>query len=195
MHLLPLQTVLSLDDGQQTVEKEGIYDGLEIDLVTHDAAKFLGLMLKRNGYVLEQLLSPLVVLTRGWRMKEWTTKKGKTIGGGEFNKNKVTAALTNATYIGMIEYEGQLHPGLQEAIIKRDVFDRVQETLKQNSRMKKDLNRCKHNALLPGLLRCLQLWNDPFVHEERLDSLSLLRVSQGSKARLGKLPITISTSR
>ena len=61
VHLLPLQTVLSLDDGEQTVEKEGIYDGLEIDLVTHDAAKFFGLMLKRNGYVLEQLLSPLVV--------------------------------------------------------------------------------------------------------------------------------------
>jgi uncharacterized protein len=63
VHLLPLQTVLSLDDGQQTVEKEGIYDGLETDLVTHDAAKFFGLMLKRNGYVLEQLLSPLVVFT------------------------------------------------------------------------------------------------------------------------------------
>ena len=61
VHLLPLQTVVSLDEGDQTVEKEGIYDGLEIDLVTHDAAKFFGLMLKRNGYVLEQLLSPLVV--------------------------------------------------------------------------------------------------------------------------------------
>ena len=63
VHLLPLRTVISLDEGQQTVEKEGIYDGLEIDLVTHDAAKFFGLMLKRNGYVLEQLLSPLVVFT------------------------------------------------------------------------------------------------------------------------------------
>jgi predicted nucleotidyltransferase len=63
VHLLPLRTVLSLDEGQQTVEKEGVYDGLEIDLVTHDAAKFFGLMLKRNGYVLEQLLSPLVVFT------------------------------------------------------------------------------------------------------------------------------------
>jgi len=95
-----------------------------------------------------------VLNERGWRMKEWTTKKGKEIGGGEFNKNKVTAVLTNATYIGMIEYEGQLYPGLQEAIIKQDVFDRVQEILKQNSRTKKDLNRCKHNALLQGLLRC-----------------------------------------
>jgi uncharacterized protein len=63
VHLLPLETVVSLEEGQQTVEKEGIYDGLEIDLVTHDAAKFFGLMLKRNGYVLEQLLSPLVVFT------------------------------------------------------------------------------------------------------------------------------------
>lgn len=95
-----------------------------------------------------------VLNERGWRTKEWTTKKGRTIGGGEFNKNKVTAVLTNATYIGMIEYEGQLHPGIQEAIIKRDVFDRAQEILKQNNRMKRSLNRCKHNALLQGLLRC-----------------------------------------
>jgi len=39
------------------------HDGLEIDLVTHDAKKFFGLMLKKNGYVLEQVLSPLVLKT------------------------------------------------------------------------------------------------------------------------------------
>ncbi|SMP60014.1 hypothetical protein SAMN06265222_106304 [Neorhodopirellula lusitana] len=61
VHLLPIETVLGLDDGDQTVEKEGIFDGLEIDLVTHDVAKFFGLMLRRNGYVLEQIFSPLVV--------------------------------------------------------------------------------------------------------------------------------------
>ena len=38
-------------------------DGLELDLVTHDARKFFGLLLKKNGYVLEQLYSPLVVHT------------------------------------------------------------------------------------------------------------------------------------
>ncbi len=36
---------------------------LEMDLVTHDVKKFFELMLKRNGYVLEQLYSPLVVHT------------------------------------------------------------------------------------------------------------------------------------
>jgi predicted nucleotidyltransferase len=34
-----------------------------MDLVTHDLRKFVRLMLRRNGYVLEQLLSPLVVHT------------------------------------------------------------------------------------------------------------------------------------
>lgn len=63
VHLLPLEQVVGLDDGKETVEKEGIYDGLEIDLVTHDAKKFFGLMLKKNGYVLEQVFSPLIVHT------------------------------------------------------------------------------------------------------------------------------------
>ncbi|QDV25444.1 nucleotidyltransferase domain-containing protein [Aureliella helgolandensis] len=63
VHLLPLEQVIGLDHGQETVEKEGWYDGLEIDLVTHDAAKYFALMLKRNGYVLEQIFSPWVVFT------------------------------------------------------------------------------------------------------------------------------------
>jgi predicted nucleotidyltransferase len=63
IHLLPLADVFGLNPGEETVEKSGIHDGLEIDLVTHDAKKFLGLMLKKNGYVLEQLLSPLVIYT------------------------------------------------------------------------------------------------------------------------------------
>lgn len=38
-------------------------DGVEMDLVTHDLRKFVRLMLRPNGCVLEQLLSPLVVHT------------------------------------------------------------------------------------------------------------------------------------
>jgi predicted nucleotidyltransferase len=63
VHLLPLEEVVGLKTGQETVEKSGVHDGLEIDLVTHDARKFFGLLLKKNGYVLEQVLSPLVVHT------------------------------------------------------------------------------------------------------------------------------------
>ena len=62
-HVLPLKQVVSFAAGEETVEKSGIHDGLEMDLVTHDVKKFFSLMLKNNGYVLEQLLSPLVVHT------------------------------------------------------------------------------------------------------------------------------------
>jgi predicted nucleotidyltransferase len=62
-HRLPLANVVGLNPKDETVEKSGMHDGLEIDLVTHDVKKFFGLLLKKNGYVLEQVLSPLVVYT------------------------------------------------------------------------------------------------------------------------------------
>lgn len=63
VHLLPLKEVVGLQGGHETIEKSGIDGGLEIDLVTHDAKKFFGLMLKKNGYVMEQVFSPLVIHT------------------------------------------------------------------------------------------------------------------------------------
>lgn len=63
VHLLPASELLSLDEPRETIESEGVVDGVELDLVTHDVGKFFRLLLKRNGYVLEQLLSPLVVRT------------------------------------------------------------------------------------------------------------------------------------
>jgi uncharacterized protein len=62
-HVLPLKEVVGLTVGNETIEKSGIRDGVEIDLVTHDVKKFFSMLLKKNGYVLEQVLSPLVVHT------------------------------------------------------------------------------------------------------------------------------------
>ena len=61
VHVLPVSEAVGLDAGRETIEVSGIRDGLEMDLVTHDARKFFLLLLKKNGYVLEQLYSPLVV--------------------------------------------------------------------------------------------------------------------------------------
>jgi uncharacterized protein len=63
VHILAISQVVGLDAGRETIEISRIRDGLEMDLVTHDCRKFFLLMLKKNGYVLEQLYSPLVVQT------------------------------------------------------------------------------------------------------------------------------------
>ncbi len=62
-HLLPLREVVGLDAGRETIEASTKEGGYELDLVTHDARKFFGLLLKKNGYVLEHVYSPLVVHT------------------------------------------------------------------------------------------------------------------------------------
>jgi len=61
VHVLPVREVVGLDLGTETIEVSEDREGVQLDLVTHDIKKFLGLLLKKNGYVLEQLYSPLIV--------------------------------------------------------------------------------------------------------------------------------------
>lgn len=63
VHLLPLHAVPGLGQLDETHELARDDGTVELDLVTHDARKFARLLLTRNGYVLEQLLSPHVVQT------------------------------------------------------------------------------------------------------------------------------------
>lgn len=60
VHVLPPKEVLGLFEASDTIERE-TKEPVELDFVTHDAKKFFNLLLKRNGYVLEQLYSPLVM--------------------------------------------------------------------------------------------------------------------------------------
>ena len=60
-YVLPLASVIGLDRVRETVTRTFEQSGREIDLVAHDVQKFLRLLLNKNGYVLEQLYSPLVV--------------------------------------------------------------------------------------------------------------------------------------
>jgi predicted nucleotidyltransferase len=62
-HILPLPIVLGLNVTEETQEDSRIIEGLEMDIVSHDVRKFFTLLLKKNGYVLEQVYSPLIVKT------------------------------------------------------------------------------------------------------------------------------------
>jgi uncharacterized protein len=61
VHILPVREIIGLDPGEETHEISEMRGELELDLVTHDVKKFFGLLLKKNGYVLEQLYSPLIL--------------------------------------------------------------------------------------------------------------------------------------
>ncbi len=63
VHILPLRDVVGLSVKHETIQWSGVREERAVDLVTHDARKFFLLLLKPNGYVLEQLYSPLIVRT------------------------------------------------------------------------------------------------------------------------------------
>ncbi|PCJ19387.1 MAG: nucleotidyltransferase [Candidatus Cloacimonadota bacterium] len=62
-HILKRNEIIGLYDLNDTIDFMSLDLGIELDLVTHDVTKFFKLLLKRNGYVLEQLYSPLIVHT------------------------------------------------------------------------------------------------------------------------------------
>lgn len=65
-HLLPLREIVGLDLPEQTVERKLDLRGVEVELVSHDLSKYLRLLVKNNGYILEQVYSPLVVSGGGF---------------------------------------------------------------------------------------------------------------------------------
>jgi predicted nucleotidyltransferase len=60
-HLAELREVVGLGPMRETLEQEGYVGGIEVELVSHDIGKYLRLLLRNNGYILEQVFSPIVV--------------------------------------------------------------------------------------------------------------------------------------
>ena len=60
-HRLPLNEIVGLSKPVETVDFSAVVDGIEVDLVSHDVGKYLNLLVRNNGYILEQVFSPIVV--------------------------------------------------------------------------------------------------------------------------------------
>ena len=105
VHLLPAVQVVGLRHGPLTVERRWLHDEVKLDLVTHDIGKFLRLLLRRNGYVLEQLLSPLVVTT-GPVHEELLSLAGACLTRQHAHHYRTTAAEQWELY----QQSGQLKP-------------------------------------------------------------------------------------
>ena len=58
--LAPLRDVIGLRPPPETTEPKGTFAGREVEAVSHEVGKYLRLLSKHNGYVLEQIFSPLV---------------------------------------------------------------------------------------------------------------------------------------
>jgi predicted nucleotidyltransferase len=72
VHIMTAGETVGLWPKHETLERSHVRAGLEMDLVTHDILKFFRLLLKRNGYVLEQLYSPLTSAEKDFHRSEYS---------------------------------------------------------------------------------------------------------------------------
>jgi predicted nucleotidyltransferase len=101
-HVLSLEKVVGLEVRDETVEDSRVIEGLEMDIVSHDVRKFFGLLLKKNGYVLEQLFSPLIVQTTPEH------EELKALAGGGARQTGVITKHHSHHYFGFAETQWNL---------------------------------------------------------------------------------------
>jgi site-specific DNA recombinase len=79
--------------------------------------------------------------------KRVTSRKGNVRGGVPFGRGALHHLLSNRTYIGEVVHGSKIYPGEHDAIVDRELFDRVQVRLAARTNL----------PLLPGALRCISL--------------------------------------
>jgi DNA invertase Pin-like site-specific DNA recombinase len=86
-------------------------------------------------------------LTKVLRSEGAVTKRGKPI-----NKADIYKLLNNRTYVGEVVHKGNVYPGEHQAVVSREMWDRVHRILQESPRSRANKNRAQSPALLRGLI-------------------------------------------
>jgi site-specific DNA recombinase len=87
------------------------------------------------------------VLTRQLNAEGVTTRSGRPIDKGFLYKT-----LNNQVYVGMAVHKGAAYPGEHEAIVSRELWDKVHAIIQESPRTRANKTRRVEPALLRGLL-------------------------------------------
>ena len=78
---------------------------------------------------------------------------GRSTGGGLFSRGHIYKLLSNPIYVGRIAHKGQVHEGQHPPIVDQDLWDRVQQSLRDHlGAARTEKTRQSSEALLAGKL-------------------------------------------
>jgi site-specific DNA recombinase len=81
-----------------------------------------------------------------------TSKTGRQSGGQNYSRGALYHLLSNRIYVGEIVHKGKCYKGEHEAIIPKDLWNRVADRLKANNRAHRGNKIRSTSSLLRGLL-------------------------------------------
>ena len=91
---------------------------------------------------------------KGYRTKRYVTKSGKVMGGNKFKNTNIQLILQYVLYTGKVRYNCELYPGLHEAIIPEETFEKVQQIISNNRVERRNPTNTRNTGLLNNILRC-----------------------------------------
>jgi site-specific DNA recombinase len=107
-------------------------------------------------YLKHRGLIPAVqeLVRRGWKTKQWQTRKGAERGGAAFTKTNLHHLLSNVVYRGKVKHKKEAYRGEHVPIVPFDLWRPVQKLLRENGHARNGSIRQPSQALLQGLLYC-----------------------------------------
>jgi site-specific DNA recombinase len=68
----------------------------------------------------------------GFRLPVRIDGAGRSTGGGRLSRGHIYKILSNPIYVGRIAHKGQVHEGQHKPIVSRDLWDQVQQSLRDH---------------------------------------------------------------
>ena len=131
--------------GYDVVEKKLIVNDGEAETIRHIMRRYVEL-----GSVTD-LVDTLK--REDVRTKIQLCRNGRTRGGGWFGRGALYHLLKNRIYRGEIEYRGEVYKGEQDAIVKADLWNKVQSALAANRVVRQSGANAKEPSLLASMIQ------------------------------------------
>lgn len=134
--------------------------GYDIDKVKHklvineQEAKLIRKIYKLYLETSSILITTVTINEQGYTSKKYLSSTGRVTGGIKFDKNNIHRILLNPIYSGKVRYYGQLYDGEHEAIIDKELFEKVKDRIAYNRVNRKIQKNARCAGLLSQIIRC-----------------------------------------
>ena len=132
--------------------KKGIFMGGNLPL-GYDVKDRKLIIVPSEAEIIRTIFNRFVEIGSGTELARELAARGvKTSRGNRIDKKYIYRMLNNRAYIGEAVHKGDSYPGEHNAIIDRDVWDKVHTILTESPRKRAARTRADSPALLKGLL-------------------------------------------
>ena len=129
------------------------YDVIDRKLVVNEseAAQVRHIM---HRYLEVGSVRPMVdeLAAAGFKTKLRPLRNGTSIGGVAFSRGGLCHLLSNCVYVGDVRHKSATYDGAHDAIVERDVWNRVQAALADKAPARTRRANIRHPSILAGLV-------------------------------------------